>query len=619
MLFFGFGDVYCKWIDIILADRKSCVRNGGYISDLFNMERGVRQGCPISPLLFILTLELLARDIRKNKKIKGIKLPQQTGIIKIKMYADDATLFLNDVIDFREVLSRIKLFYHFSGLSLNKSKSIAMSIGDTTNKGIIKYGIKFCNKIKILGIYFSNESAASSIPENYEPKIAQLERLCGLWERRNLTQMGRITILKTFGISLFIYIMQSISIKLEMLDRINKILFKFIWKTNSNNNIKVIEKVKRATVCSGYDEGGLNMIDISKMQDSFLLKWADRLINEENASWKAFPICYFRRVGGLSAFKSTVKGNQFKGLGLIKNDFWRNVLKNWLNHKNSSIENDTLIDINDPVFNNAKVMFRSNTIFIESCIKRSMILIKDFMENEKVITFEIFQNRFGKTAETQLIYNIIYNALIKIELPLRQSYLMNLNKESLNQSLFKNCVIGNISRKMYFKLINKSETLSINREWRETYDIDKENTKLWSMSHECSSEIKLRQLQWKILHRIYPTNTLLFKMKIKVSEECDFCNERDTIIHFFACCPVSKIVWHEAEKKISCCVGKIFKLSEKIIIFGIEGWDNFSNKDIKFINNVCLVGKMTISKYKFKKSAPIDLMFENELRIRGLL
>ena len=248
-----------------------------------------------------------------------------------------------------------------------------------------------------------------------------------------------------------------------------------------------------------------------------------------------------------------------------------------------------------------------------------MILIKDFMENGKVITFEIFQNRFGKTAETQLIYNIIYNALIKIELPLRQSYLMNLSKESLNQSLFKNCVIGNISRKMYFKLINKSEILSINREWRETYDIDKENTKLWSMSHECSSEVKLRQLQWKILHRIYPTNTLLFKMKIKVSEECDFCNERDTIIHFFACCPVSKIVWHEAEKKICCYVGKIFKLSEKIIIFGIEGWDNFSNKDIKFINNICLVGKMTISKYKFKKSAPIDLMFENELRFRGLL
>ena len=82
MLFYCFGEVYCKWIDILLAERKSCVRNGGYISDFFNMERGVRQGCPISPLLFILTLELLARDIRKNEKIKGLKIPGSERSIK---------------------------------------------------------------------------------------------------------------------------------------------------------------------------------------------------------------------------------------------------------------------------------------------------------------------------------------------------------------------------------------------------------------------------------------------------------------------------------------------------------------------------------------------------------
>ena len=95
------------------------------------MERVVRQGCPISPLLFIMTLELLARDLRKNENIKGIKINETFHATKIKMYADDATLFLKDMIDFREVLSRIKLFSKFSGLNLNKHKSAAMKIGDT--------------------------------------------------------------------------------------------------------------------------------------------------------------------------------------------------------------------------------------------------------------------------------------------------------------------------------------------------------------------------------------------------------------------------------------------------------------------------------------------------------
>ena len=437
----------------------------------FNMERGVRQGCPISPLLFILTLELLARDIRKNDKVKGLKLPGFERQIKIKMYADDATLFVQDMIDFREVLSRIKLFYRFSGLCLNKAKSMAMKIGNATNKGMIKFGIKFVNKVKILGILFSNEQTASSIADNFEPKITQLERLCGLWEKRNLTQIGRITVLKAFGISLFIYIMQSISIKAEILDRINKILFKFIWNTNPSNNKKVIEKVKRDIVCSDYKEGGLNMIDVFKMQNSFLLKWADRLINDEETAWKIFPLTYFKEVGGLAVFKSTVKGENFKGLYLIKSPFWRNVLKVWLDHKSSSIDKNVTIDINDPFFNNTAVMFKSKTIFIQSCIKKSMIFIKDFMINGEIISFEIFQERFGKTAETQFAYNIIYNSLKRIEPALRQSYQRNMINNYPNLFLFKGLVVGKITRKMYYSLINKKDVLSLCKEWRDDYQI----------------------------------------------------------------------------------------------------------------------------------------------------
>ena len=69
--YFNAGDDYIKWIKVLLTNRESCVRNGGYLSPFFQMERGVRQGCPISPLLFILTVELLAINIRNDKKYRG--------------------------------------------------------------------------------------------------------------------------------------------------------------------------------------------------------------------------------------------------------------------------------------------------------------------------------------------------------------------------------------------------------------------------------------------------------------------------------------------------------------------------------------------------------------------
>ena len=88
------------------------------------------------------------------------------------------------MIDYREVLSRIKAFTSFSGLNLNKSKSTAMLIGNTGFKNQIRIGIKFKNSLKILGVIFSNECAANENPENYDNKILQLERLCSLWGKR---------------------------------------------------------------------------------------------------------------------------------------------------------------------------------------------------------------------------------------------------------------------------------------------------------------------------------------------------------------------------------------------------------------------------------------------------
>ena len=69
----------------------SCVINNGHISKFFSLTRGLCQGCPLSPYLFIMVVEVLARDmardIRENKNIEGIKIGHE--ISKIHQYVDD--------------------------------------------------------------------------------------------------------------------------------------------------------------------------------------------------------------------------------------------------------------------------------------------------------------------------------------------------------------------------------------------------------------------------------------------------------------------------------------------------------------------------------------------------
>ena len=80
----------------------SAVINGGYMTNYFQVSRGVRQGCPLSPLLFVLGVEILAQKIRQSTGCRGIKLPQSVEA-KISQFADDTTLICRDVEDMKKI------------------------------------------------------------------------------------------------------------------------------------------------------------------------------------------------------------------------------------------------------------------------------------------------------------------------------------------------------------------------------------------------------------------------------------------------------------------------------------------------------------------------------------
>ena len=71
---YNFGPFFVQWIRTFYSNLSSCVMNNGFASNYFNIGCGVRQGNPVSPLLFNLSLEELACRIRENKNIRGINI-----------------------------------------------------------------------------------------------------------------------------------------------------------------------------------------------------------------------------------------------------------------------------------------------------------------------------------------------------------------------------------------------------------------------------------------------------------------------------------------------------------------------------------------------------------------
>ena len=86
--------------------------NNGHASEPFLLERGVRQGCPLSGMLFVIAIEVLAQKIRRSKMIKGIEIEfNGSQEIKLSQYADDTTALLSDsesVMQLFELLGLLK-------------------------------------------------------------------------------------------------------------------------------------------------------------------------------------------------------------------------------------------------------------------------------------------------------------------------------------------------------------------------------------------------------------------------------------------------------------------------------------------------------------------------------
>jgi len=84
------------------------------------VQRGVRQGDPLSPLLFILAIEILATQIRHDDNIHGVMVKNEE--IKLTLFADDITCFLKDINSYLQLCGLLEDFYKYSGLQINNDK-----------------------------------------------------------------------------------------------------------------------------------------------------------------------------------------------------------------------------------------------------------------------------------------------------------------------------------------------------------------------------------------------------------------------------------------------------------------------------------------------------------------
>ena len=127
---YGFGPDFCRWISTLYEDSLMRFIINDCLSSRIGLQRGVRQGDPLSPLLYVLCVEVLASLIRRSPEIEGFLLPGAAGLqARARLYADDVFTVLKNLKPLETLLSLIELYEKGTGAKLNKSKTEAMWLG----------------------------------------------------------------------------------------------------------------------------------------------------------------------------------------------------------------------------------------------------------------------------------------------------------------------------------------------------------------------------------------------------------------------------------------------------------------------------------------------------------
>ena len=534
---YRFGDGFIRWVKLFYNNIDAVVNVNGYFTDPFPIERGVKQGDPISPYLFILCAEVLAEYIRKNENIKGIVIGKTEH--KISMLADDTNIFMKyckESLD--HVLLSLEQFSRVSGLIINFEKSSAYCIGMKNAKELdVKNRIYWAKDIiETLGVKIPTHKGIDVQKLNYEPKIVKIENIIKSWSSRNLSLRGKVIVIRSLIMSQFQYIVSVIGPPCQkVVQRINKIIYKYLWNGS--------EKLKRSIMINSLEEGGLNVPDFETICKCAMIRWVHRYIHSENSNWKSLVNYTLRKLGQEFIFKCNLRV-QSENIDSIKSPLWRNVMKAWCEMNYMRRE---YVNRDDIVWMNSNL---PECLFDKESIEKGLIFIKQFYDGETFVTYNDLCVNYDVKLNV-LYYHRIVNMI-------RERY--NESAEDINtiqdcnkitRDILEKPVIHLLSKKVYRTLVAKKiEYNDISLKWQDLVLVDVNNA-LFPKIEKLTIVNKLRSFQFKFLHKILYFNDKLFKYKLVNSTLCDFCNENiDSIEHRYLYCRVTQQFFKDLGKEI---------------------------------------------------------------------
>ena len=592
---FNFGPSFIKWIQTFYNNLSSCVLNNGFFSSPFQLERGVRQGDPLSPYLFLIAIEIMAISIRTNEQIEGIKIGEDET--KSLLYADDMTATLANISSVEKVIQTLHNFENCSGLKMNLSKTKAMWIGKNKNSLETPLGLEWCTGIRTLGIHFSCDQE-QVLKQNFHDRLDECQKLINLWKLRGLSLFGKVAIIKSFLIPKLLYVSSIIETPPEIVKQMEKMIFIFLWKGP--------DKVTRLSVINTLDNGGLNLTDFESHIKALRLSWIPRLLDEREGPWKSYLKYKLKTYGGCFLFRCNY---DVKDLDLSVSNFYLELLLWWAEFRRS------FSDVNysqNVIWNNKDIRINNKPVFYKRFFDKGIIYLNDLQFNvDNVRSYEFFKQ---KGLDTNFLTWTALRSSVKNMKSKSSCNLLtvgNLDPMNFEYNATKAFNAYTVKCNQFYSMMISTKAKTPNSFKKLLADFNFSNPQdAFSIPYQSASETYVWSFQYRLLNFILFTNDKLFKIGLSDSDKCSFCGTyTEDLYHLFFNCSSVRVFWNRFAVWWSDISGENLSLSLKDIIIGF-----LHRKDL--LNYLIILGKITIWECRKNKIPPKLRLFLHKVEAK---
>jgi len=448
-----FGPVFRSFVQTLYKKAYCKISVNGFLSDEIPFTRGVRQGCSLSPLLYIIALEPLACLIRNDEEIRGVKLPNGDEK-KLSMYADDTNGILTTDNSIYKLFDDINIYEKGTGAKLNKGKTEALWLGQWRGRRDEPITIKRWTStiIKLLGVYFGSGRV---INVNWNDRVKKFKNALSKWDGNRLSFQGRTVVLNTLAAPCLWYIAPVFQMPTRYANEVEKAAFSFLWGGKS-------QQIKRDNLYLPKEQGGLGVVNIPvKATCMFALKFKE-LCKDDTIAWKVLGRYWL--------------GLFLRRLGYVK---WTNTIPHTVEWP--------------PIQNSLKSLVES--------------------VNKMDTTYD------WQTGELSKLYDLLTKRLI-----------------------------------VKPKIVEQNPA----REWK----------RLWQMVHNDMLPNFIKDLNWRIIHQIVKTKSLLKAWKYVADNKCEWpgCGNVETLTHTFFSCSKAEEVWCWVEGFLRKWLCPTFQIRKKYVL-----------------------------------------------------